>query len=396
MASFVELYHTVSDYNETSSISTSVESKDAFLTYNISSFVTSLAMTLVCLVGFYGNTVSVIIFSQPSMRSSINILLCGNSVIDLAVLFCAIPVFILPSLDQYLQFRFVPNYYSFSLLVVYPLAMMARTSSVWTFVLISVERYFAICYPFEVNKIITTGRAKVAQITIIALSVFYNIIRFWEYRPNKSTTNLQRTADQVVPLLRANAHYFFIYYTVLYLIANFLAPFFVIIVLNIHILRTMKKAALERRRMNGRRSYQHRTSHMIIVITLLFGMCNICAFVLHIWESGEPNLFDSPNAEKAYLLLDISNVCILFGSSASFIVFLVYCQKYRRFFMWYFCCRCCSTTANFLEAIHYRPVRHSGTDNCRPLFLKVDSNFAVIVEPVNVGMSQRSSDITIE
>lgn len=356
-----------------------------YFTYNLSSFIGSLAMGLLCLIGFYGNTVSVAIFSQPPMRSSINVLLSGISLIDLSVLLSSIPVFILPSLDQYLKFNFVANFYSFALLVVYPLAMMARTSSVWTFILISLERYFAVCYPLEATKMMTASRAKIAQVTVIVLSVFYNLIRFWEYEPNTLTTPHTKTADQVVPLLRSNHQYFVIYYTALYLITNFLAPFVLILILNTHILRSIRQAYDERQRLNGRQRHQYRTSHMIIVVTVMFGFCNIFAFVLAIWELCDTELFFGPKAENAYLLLDISNIAILFNSSTTFIVFLVYCSKYRRFFLWFFWCRCLSSKSarprpEFFDPVHFRQPPSFLLRNYRTV--KAEGDYSMICGPV--------------
>jgi len=49
-----------------------------------SSFYCACIMVCLCLIGIFGNTLSIYIFSRKSMRtSSINVLLTGLSIIDL-------------------------------------------------------------------------------------------------------------------------------------------------------------------------------------------------------------------------------------------------------------------------------------------------------------------------
>lgn len=80
---------------------------------------------------------------------------------------------------------------------------------------------------------------------------------------------------------------------------------------------------------------------MIVVITLMFAFCNICPFILNIWEALDPTLFYGPYQIRAYVALDLSNTFVLFNSSITFVLYIIYCRKYRvlfRYFVRFLCC----------------------------------------------------------
>lgn len=88
----------------------------------------------------------------------------------------------------------------FSIQWVYPVMLMAQSCSVWTLLLISLERYSAVCRPFQRYRRVT--RKKVTPTTpsfsfppqtvlvwevlrsllaIVFVAVAYNLCRFWEH-----------------------------------------------------------------------------------------------------------------------------------------------------------------------------------------------------------------------
>lgn len=107
---------------------------------NRAMFISGVIMLISCLVGFYGNLMSIAIFCHSSMRAPINVILTALSIIDTALISLSIPVFIMPSLNAVYQSEIVQRMYEWASLYLYPFSMMAHTCSIWTFVLVSVER----------------------------------------------------------------------------------------------------------------------------------------------------------------------------------------------------------------------------------------------------------------
>lgn len=122
-------------------------------------------------------------------------------------------------------------------------------------------RYIAVHTPLKRHKLLTCGKAKLVQSAIVFSAIFYNFIRFWEY---------ERASDSMLirPLLRENHAYFLYYYVLLYMITHFLAPFAVILVLNMFVvcsLRAVNKDKL--RRISRSEKQQRKTTQMIVVRT---------------------------------------------------------------------------------------------------------------------------------
>lgn len=182
----------------------------------------------------------------------------------------------------------------------------------------------------------TIGRTKLTQFVVIILSVLYNLIRFWEYRFKYEQVE-EVDGELYETLLRLNSHYFAIYYTALYLLTHFLLPFLIILILNVYVVGAIKHASEERRRLSSAQIQQHRTTRMIIIVTIMFALCNVITFFLNIWESCNPDLFnaDSSWSGTAFVLLDVSNISIMINSSVNFVVYLIYCRRYRILFLFY-------------------------------------------------------------
>lgn len=71
------------------------------------------------------------------------------------------------------------------------------------------------------------------------------------------------------------------------------------------------------------------------VITLIFACFTTPPFVLNWIEVLNPQVFVGPYATLAFIAMDISNVLVVLNSSSTFIIYLIYCRKYRHLFMYY-------------------------------------------------------------
>lgn len=310
-------------------------------------FACSLLMISFCIVGAFGNIASAIIFTQRCMRSSINVLLTGLSFIDLAVLVIAIPVFAIPGLNAYEQLGPLGSLQKAVVFGLYQLAVIAQTCSAYMFVLITIERYFAVCHPLRVQRLFTIRRANIAQMTVFGLSVLYNLCRFWEYKMVRDEDG----SVGYVRSLRAHPGYFLGYYTSMYLLVHFIIPFTIIPILNWRIAVTIKVATTIRSKLTMAQKCdnprQRQVTRMIIVVTAVFAGCNMMAFCLSIWEAISPASFRFHinghlwHSFTAYVFTEISNVLIVLNSSVNFIIYLVYCRKYRRLFEKFFLGMCC-------------------------------------------------------
>lgn len=205
-------------------------------------FVTNgVLLNVIGLFGILGNVISMIILSRPQMRSSINYLLIGLARIDIALILTSILLFGLTGIYPYTGAMFTYFYYVYPHIVpvVYPLASMVQTASVYLTLTVSLERFVAVCHPLRARSLCTCGRAKLYVVGIIVFSIVYNLPKFFEatiqtewYAEGNVTVYCARPTH-----LRLNEVYVNVYIHWCYLIFVYLLPFLSLAVLNACIYR---------------------------------------------------------------------------------------------------------------------------------------------------------------
>lgn len=116
-------------------------------------FVCSVIMILCCVIGTFGNAMSLLIFTRPAMRRlSVNVLLTGLSLVDLTLVVLAVPVFAVNGLNDYfLDRKLHENLYTAVVFALYPVCMIAQTCSIWYALLICT-------FDFSIDENFFSGR----------------------------------------------------------------------------------------------------------------------------------------------------------------------------------------------------------------------------------------------
>lgn len=191
--------------------------------------------------GIFGNIISMIILSRPQMKSSINYLLIGLARCDTVLIITSILLFGMPSIYSATGYLFIYYYRVYPLIapVVFPIGMISQTVSVYLTLIVTLERFVAVCHPLKARSLCTCGRARLYVIFVIIFSVFYNITRFWEVDVRECLHNiLEVVIYRVYPSpLRNNGYYIKIYIHWMYLIFMYFIPFGFLSVLNTAIYR---------------------------------------------------------------------------------------------------------------------------------------------------------------
>lgn len=206
--------------------------------------VNGVLLNLVGILGILGNVISMIILSRPQMRSSINYLLIGLARIDTVLIITSILLFGLPGIYPYtgLMFTYFYNVYPHITQLVYPMAMMVQTASVYLTLTVSLERFVAVCHPLRARSLCTYGRARVYVIGIMIFSILYNLPRLFEgtvisefYEKENITVYCVRPTE-----LRKNSLFIEVYVQWCYLVFLYLIPFGCLAVLNAAIYRQVR------------------------------------------------------------------------------------------------------------------------------------------------------------
>ena len=215
--------------------------------------------------------------------------------------------------------------------IVWPLAYIAQMLTVWITVLIALNRYIAICKPFQAPRLCTMSKTRIQLILMGLFIIIYNIPRFLEM---KLTDTTDPNTGEIIKgveatAMKENFHYNIIYETVLYCLFIFLGPLVILIFFNVCLVLELMAA---RKRMRNRylpvsgEEEENNLTLVMIIIILMFLICQTPAFLnqfLHImlqdnYLCGNPYFY----------FFNISN---LLASSNSCLNFVIYCAFRKQF-----------------------------------------------------------------
>ncbi|KAH9499108.1 hypothetical protein Btru_006706 [Bulinus truncatus] len=138
--------------------------------------------SVLAVLGFLGNTLSIVVLQHRQMRSSTSYYLLSLAIYDNCILLGMFVYFCLPAMVHYSPS--LKNYESFSSQTIgagYPLSLTAQMASIYTCVGFTVERFIAVCRPLHVANTCTRSRTLRAIVLIFLWSFIYNIPRFFHY-----------------------------------------------------------------------------------------------------------------------------------------------------------------------------------------------------------------------
>ncbi|CAL1548344.1 unnamed protein product, partial [Lymnaea stagnalis] len=227
------------------------------------------------ILGFLGNTLSIVVLHRRQMRSSTSYYLLSLAIYDNGILLGMIIYFCLPALALYTPC--LKDYGSISSLTIpvgYPLSLTAQMGSIYTCVGFTVERFIAVCRPLHVANTCTRSRTLRAMVLIFLWSLVYNIPRFFHYHtnatgigPGRQRFSYKETAFGSDPTFK---HLYLIYSQLFFM---FLLPFIIILVMNVGLIRAVKNSKSMHQSMCASARKEHNLTVMLIAVIVVFLVC---------------------------------------------------------------------------------------------------------------------------
>lgn len=299
-------------------------------------FITNgIMLNVVGVMGIFGNIISMIILSRPQMKSSINYLLIGLARCDTVLILTSVFLFGLPAIYQYtkteLLFTYQFKIYPFLAPVIFPIALIAQTVTVYLTLTVTLERFVAVCHPLQARSLCTYGRARLYVVLIIIFSTLYNLSRFWEVTVKEQYHTGYNTTVYVLMAspLRNNRIYISVYIHWLYMIFIYFLPFSCLAVLNAAIYRQVRRANQERQRLSRLQKKEIGLATMLLCVVVVFVLCNILALVTNVLENFYGIIVDQ--------LVKTSNLLVTINSSVNFVIYVIFGEKFKRLFLKLFC-----------------------------------------------------------
>ena len=291
----------------------------------------------IAVFGICGNILAFVVLCRQKQRLTTSVLLQALAVADTLVLISAI---LLRSM-RYVGWDAFDNVYDYIFVILYPCVYFFRLADTWLIVILTIDRYIAVCHPLQAQHVCTLRRTYFNICVITLVTLVFSLPRFFEYR----MTDREVSAAGFVSMdLTRSMTYTLLYRISLFFLAMYLVPMMLLIVLNIRLLCTLRRAYRHRHAMicsGGIHSGKHGnpttdgTSRgvtiIVVTVVLLCVSCNVVAMTAHVlWALGEclEHLRKYLEIYRRFIA-NISNVLVTINCAINFIIYCMFSRKFR-------------------------------------------------------------------
>ncbi len=331
-----------------------------------------------CLIGFIGNAMSIaVLYRDQDKKNTTSWLLQTLAVVDTLYLMSC---FLYQTVNTVCTFtEWIPQLketFPWALPYVWAIASIAQTITVWTVLLVTLDRYIAICMPLKVH-LRSLERAKLAVIIVVLSAIVYNIPRFFEREvvvQELSGCNTLRLIKVIKTKFRKDKLYFLIYKTIAFLIFRTIGPLSILITLNTKLilaLRTIRKKHKDLTR--GRKHSENITLMLVVVVTvsiicMLPDLCLRIAVNIYEFQSGNNKAANAQtpiiSVVKMRYASAVTNMLLTLNSSINFLIYCLVGKKFRRILLdMYGCVKPQQTNAMEISETEPLTVRTNVTKN---------------------------------
>ena len=353
---------------------------------------------ILCILGFFGNILTIIVF-QKLKKTSNCIILQALAVFDSLFLLYVVVYVVLRSLQSYTEsLPALKAAEPYIVAFVLPLGWTSQTGTIWLLTVAAVDRYIAVSRPLKAKSLCTPKAARIAVTVTTLAAVLFNSPRwpnyyFVAFLPKTTSHSDSTFVSHVSVQINLWDEYLYkiIYHITLTYIFIFIIPLIVLVTLNTLLILEVSKADKLRSSMmqmtktkneepnktqstrriidsntnistnnqekeNRYSKNSRRITVMIIVVVSIFIFCQLPDLIASIIGrfNPDPTIYEYYNGAKEMLLV--------FNTSCNFFIYLYFNRRFRAQCIEMFkCSSCCSGSKGSKNA--YEASSSSGDNN---------------------------------
>ncbi len=298
-----------------------------------------------CVLGLIGNTLSIAVLRRDNPSKVAVCLLQGLAVADngfllVSLVFMCAGGGLLPVLAEEVALK---QPWTLRFLVAgNTLAFITQTATIWMTVLLSLNRYLAICRPFKAPGLCTETKVRTHVVLVFLLSLAFNLPRFFQYRlewcqpphSNTSVVTLERTD------IGSGSWFDIIYNHGLHTALVWLAPLLLLVVLNSKIVYGLRASRRELRQSSGPLGVpstgNDNITFIMVIIVLVFLLCHTPDRCLQLALF----VIDRRPCDRGFLITyTITNTLVVLNSSSNFLIYYIFRRRFRQIVVGRYCRR---------------------------------------------------------
>ena len=279
---------------------------------------------ILCVFGIIGNILSVIVLDRDDvMRKTTRFLLQNVAVADIGFLVSCIFIF---TLDGFTDIN-VQNVFAITVPYMLPMASIFQMTTTYAVVIVTVDRYIAICRPLQSVKISTMRNARWAVGITWVVAAIYNIPRFFELHTKSYACEDSDGAIQMCYYMKRTSFsstrvYGMVYDTVLYFVVRVCTPLLILIICNVKLIKAVRSSSA---RHDVSHTHQKNTTVMLISVVIVFFVCTIPTVVCYVYV----NILSNYDWYIAITLLYFANLLLVVNSAFNFVVYMTRGERFR-------------------------------------------------------------------
>lgn len=296
-----------------------------------------------CLFGLVGNILSIIVLQMDKVNTNLSFLLQALAVADNGYLVCCLLFQTIRTVQ--LCTNIVPeslrDAYTYIEPYVWPLASVAQTAAVWLVVVVTLDRYFAICCPMHRRPTVCHMRSPV-RVRIVVVAVFvtafaYNIPGFFELHVVLHEDPCDRNKTYLMSAktpMRQSTVYYIVYKTAAFFVFRLGLPLGTVSFLNARLILTMRcvRQSCADLTRHGQLRERGSVTFLLVCMVSVFIFCELPDFLLRIlltflYATGQPT-----ESLTIHYLITMTNFMLTVNSSVNCIVYCLSGRQFRRMF----------------------------------------------------------------
>ena len=195
----------------------------------------------------------------------------------------------------------------------------------WVVVLLAVNRYIAVCFPFKALQLCTISKVKKQLAFVLLSAVVYNIPRFAENRIKYVTFDNGTTykADVVCSTLIKDTLYVKIYMVASLFTFVVVLPWFTLTYVNIRLIQALKMSRRKRMQMvNNCKQNDNNVTLMLVIVVVVFTICELPAQLYKV-------LSVVPDGDFLFYLRPVADMFMVLNSAVNFFIYVIFNKRFR-------------------------------------------------------------------